>query len=106
MIDKKNVFMYSILLSREYNPETITSEDIKNMLNEEVSVCQITLYKDIIKMLSDGKSYIEIFDYIDAYENIEYENLLEDQKSYIKTRVKRDLLKRKKSLKKGEDINE
>jgi len=98
--------LYSLLLSREYEPENITSEDIKNMLNEEVSICQVALYKDIVRLLAAGKSYREIFEYIDKYENIEYENLLEDQKCYIKVKAKRDLIKRKKSLQKGEDINE
>ena len=100
------MMLYSQLLSREYNPEKITSEDIKNLLNEEVSVCQCALYKDIIRMLAEGKSYAEIFEYINSYDSMEFENLLEDQKSYIKIKSKKDLLKRKKSLEKGDDNNE
>ena len=97
-----NLFTYSMLLSREYNMENITAEDIKNMLNPDVSDCQIELYLEIIKMLSSGVGYEEIFEFIDLYSSEDYENLLEDQKTYIKTLARKDLLKRKKSLEKGE----
>ena len=36
---------------------------------------------------------------IDNYDGIEYENLLEDQKSYIKTKIKKDLYNRELKLK-------
>lgn len=97
-----NILTFSSLLSRGYEPEEIDAEDIKNMLNGEVSDCQITLYLKIIQMLSEGFSYEEIFSFIDSYTSIEYENLLEDQKTYIKRKARSDLQKRKMSLEKGE----
>ena len=42
------------------------------------------------------------FERYDLYSSEDYENLLEDQKTYIKTLARKDLLKRKKILEKGE----
>lgn len=89
---------YSMLFSKNENYE-YTSEDIKNMLNSDVSFVGRDLYKKVIVALSTGKSYDEILNMIDNYDGLEYENLLEDQKSYIKTKVKNDLNSRKLKLK-------
>lgn len=89
-----SLIVYSLLLSKsdscDYN-----SQDIKNLLNAEVSFVGRDLYKKVIMAIASGKSYDEILNIIDNYSDIEYENLLEDQKSYIKTKVKNDLNNRK-----------
>lgn len=89
-----SLIAYSLLFSKsdscDYN-----SQDIKNMLNAEVSFVGRDLYKKVIMAIASGKSYDEILNIIDNYSDIEYENLLEDQKSYIKTKVKNDLNNRK-----------
>lgn len=89
---------YSILFSKSDKCE-YTSEDIKNMLNPEVSFVGRDLYRKVIVALSMGKSYNEIVYMIDNYDGLEYENLLDDQKSYIKTKIKRDLHNRELNLK-------
>lgn len=89
---------YSILFSKSDKCE-YTSEDIKNMLNPEVSFVGRNLYRKVIVALSMGKSYNEIVYMIDNYDGLEYENLLDDQKSYIKTKIKRDLHNRELNLK-------
>ena len=45
-------------------------------------------------------------DFIDNYDINESECLNEKQKQYIKSRTKRDLMRRKMSFVKGEDIDE
>ena len=45
-------------------------------------------------------------DFIDNYNINESECLDEKQKQYIKSKTKRDLMRRKMSFEKGEDINE
>ena len=89
---------YSLLFSKSNKCE-YTSEDIKNILNPEVSFVGRDLYRKVIAALSIGKSYNEIIYMIDNYDGIEYENLLEDQKSYIKTKIKKDLYNRELKLK-------
>lgn len=89
---------YSILFSKSDKCE-YTSEDIKNMLNPEVSFVGRDLYRKVIVALSMGKSYNEIVYMIDNYDGLEYENLLDDQKLYIKTKVKKDLHNRELNLK-------
>lgn len=89
---------YSILFSKSDSRE-YTSEDIKNMLNSEVSFVGRDLYRKVIVALSTGKSYNEIIHMIDNYDGLEYENLLEDQKSYVKAKVKKDLYNRELKLK-------
>lgn len=109
MDNEKNIkvlMMHSFLLSRGYQCEEFTKEDIKNMQNPETINCQIALYLIVIRMLSNGKSYEEIIEFVDNYSTDEYENLEEGQKTYIKSKTKKDLMRRKMSFEKGEDINE
>lgn len=87
-----NTFMlYSALLRRFKNSDKITPEDIKNMINGEVNNAAIELYKNVINWISEGKSIGEIYYLIDKYNVMEFDTLLEDQKTYIKTRIKKDL---------------
>ena len=99
----KNCRIYSYLLSRgtEFD-DKITSEDLINILNMNVNTCQIDLYKEVIRMISEGKTYDEIFEYIDSYNGFETDELLEDQKIYVKKKVKRDLIARKNFDEKGD----
>lgn len=98
----KMVMMHSFLLSRGYEGYEYTEEDITNMSNPSVGSCQIDLYMKVIRMLSDGKSYEEVSDFISNYTGKDYELLEESQKVYIKNRLRKDLNIRKNSLK-GED---
>ena len=98
----KMVMMHSFLLSRGYEGYEYTDEDIINMSNPDVSSCQIDLYIKVIRMLSDGKSYEEVSEFISNYTGKDYDLLQEDQKVYIKDRLRKDLKIRKLSLK-GED---
>lgn len=102
----KMVMMHSFLLSRGYEGYEYTDEDIMNMSNPSVSNCQINLYINVIRMLSDGKSYDEVCEFISNYTGDDYEHLEEKQKVYIKDRIRKDLINRKISLRKGEDNNE
>ena len=104
-MDKNNVLFLSYIFSKLGDEYTMDVDDIKYELNPEVTNVQFPLYIDIIQMLSDGVSYDEIFHYIDNYRNSEFDDLLEDQKTYVKNRVKKDLYHRI-SKTKGEDNNE
>jgi len=99
----KMVMMHSFLLSRGYEGYEYTDEDIVNMSNPDVSVCQIDLYTKVIRLLSEGKTYEEVCEFISNYTGKDYELLEEKQKIYIKSRVRQDLINRKMSLRKGED---
>ena len=98
----KMVMMHSFLLSRGYEGYEYTEEDITNMSNPDVGSCQIDLYMKVIRMLSDGKTYEEISEFISNYTGKDYELLEDTQKVYIKNRIRKDLNIRKISLK-GED---
>lgn len=96
----KNLMLHSYLLSRGYQYEEFTFEDIINMSNPDVCNCQMILYLKLIKMLAEGKSYEEIIEFIDNYSTEDYDTLGEEQKTYIKSKTKKDLMRRKNSLEK------
>lgn len=102
----KMLMLHSYLISRCNEHEGFTDEDIYYMRDYSIYNSQIALYIEVIKELSLGKSYEEIFDFIDNYNINESECLDEKQKQYIKSKTKRDLMRRKMSFEKGEDINE
>lgn len=103
MIKDKSAAMYSYLLSKGNElDDDVTSEDLKYMLDMNVTSCQIDLYLKVIEMLSEGKSYEKIYKYIDSYKSYEYEELLEDQRTYVKSKIKRDLKARKNIEEKGD----
>lgn len=90
------------LFSKGYNENDITAWDITNMLDEDVCNVATDLYVNVIKWLSEGKTYDEIYALIDTYDSLEYSELLVEQKAYVKNRVKKDVNKRINKLK-GED---
>lgn len=98
----KMAMMHSFLLTRGYEGHQYNEEDIINMSNPTVSECQVDLYIKVIKMLGSGKSYDEIYEFIANYTGEDYDKLEEKQKTYIKSRIRKDLVNRKNSLK-GED---
>lgn len=98
----KMVMMHSFLLSRGYEGYEYTEEDITNMSDPEVNGCQIDLYLKVIRMLSEGKTYEEVEEFVSNYTGKDYDLLEEKQKVYIKNRIRKDLNIRKLSLK-GED---
>lgn len=87
------------MLSLGYGSEDLSSEDIKNMFNSDVCECLNILYIEVIKLLANGTSYEEIYDFIDNYDLSDKESLLEDQKGFVKSKVKKDLNKRKLNIK-------
>ena len=93
-MNKKNVLLLASLFSMSSDGYELDMDDIKYQLDQNVTDCEFILYIEIIKMLADGVSYDEIFDYIDKFSSLEYEELLEDQKGYVKSKIKRDLNKR------------
>ncbi|MBQ6282280.1 MAG: hypothetical protein IJK66_01935 [Bacilli bacterium] len=101
MMDSNSALLLSYML-RLGEDEEMTAEDIKNAVNKEVSDCQVALCLNVVKLLGKDTPYDVIFDYIDKYTDEDFDELLEDQKSYIKTRIKRDLNTRKRKLE-GED---
>lgn len=92
-MDKRNILFLSSIFSKseEYN---LSLDDIKYQLNQNVTDCEFILYIEIIKMLANGARYDEIFDYIDKFSSLEYEKLLEDEKGYVKSKIRKDLNKR------------
>ena len=104
-MNKNNALFVSYLFSKLGNDYTMSSDDIKYTLNESVTDCALIMYKKIIGMLANNKSYSDICNYIDNFSNDEFEDLLDDQKTYVKVKVKSDLDNRINKLK-GEDIYE
>ena len=102
----KMLLLHSYLISRCNENIEFTEEDIYYMRDYSIYSSQISLYKEVIRELSLGKSYEEIMDFIDNYNINESECLNEEQKKYIKSKTKRDLMRRKMSFGKGEDIDE
>ena len=102
----KMLMLHSYLISRCNENEEFTEEDIYYMRDSSIYSSQISLYIEVIKQLSLGKSYEEIMSFIDNYNINEGECLDEKQKQYIKSRTKKDLMRRKMSFEKGEDIDE
>lgn len=102
----KILMLHSYLISRCNEHEGFTEEDIYYMRDSSIYSSQISLYKEVIRELSLGQSYEEIMNFIDNYNFNENECLDEKQKQYVKSRTKRDLMRRKMSFGKGEDIDE
>lgn len=96
----KMLMLHSYLISRCNEHEGFTEEDIYYMRDPSIYNSQISLYLEVIKQLSLGKSYEEIMDFIDNYNISESECLDENQKQYVKSRTKRDLMRRKMSFEK------
>jgi hypothetical protein len=92
-MDIRDLLLISTLLSAN-SKYKFDMNDVKYHLDENVGTCELRLYIEIIKMISEGTSYDEIFDYIDKYSSLEYQELLEDQKSYVKAKVKNTLNQR------------
>ncbi len=101
-MDSKNALFLSYIFSKLGDEYTMDADDIKYELNPEVTDVQVPLYIDLVRMLGDGCSYEELYDYIDNYKSSEYDDLLEDQKTYVKTRMRKDLNNRIKKIE-GED---
>ena len=95
----------AILLSRMLRLDEnipMTSEDIKYVINEDVNCSWARLTKKVAELLAKQTPYEKILKFIDDYTDDGFEDLLLDQKSYIKTMTKRDLRIRRKKLE-GED---
>lgn len=104
-MDKNNALFLSYIFSKMGDDYMMDKDDIVYELNPEVTDVQIPLYISVIRMLGEGASYQEVYDYIDNYKSLEFDDLLEDQKTYVKTRIRKDLNSRINKLK-GEDNNE
>lgn len=104
-MDKNNALFLSYIFSKMGDDYMMDKDDIVYELNPEVTDVQVPLYISVIRMLGEGASYQEVYDYIDNYKSLEFDDLLEDQKTYVKTRIRKDLNSRINKLK-GEDNNE
>ena len=102
MDNNYSALFLSYMFSKLGDEYTMDADDIKYELNPEVTEVQVPLYLDVIRLLGNGASYEEVYDYIDNYKTIEYDDLLEDQKTYVKTRMRKDLNSRIKKIE-GED---
>ena len=102
----KNMLFLSYIFSKAGDDYMMDVDDIKYSLNPDVTDAQIPLYINIIRMLGEGASYSEIYEYIDNYNSHEFDDLLEDQKTYIKTRIRKDLNMRINKIKKEDEIYE
>ena len=98
-----SALIYTYLICKEYGYDDDDLEDIIKMQDPNICSSITDLYIQVIKLLSEGKSYEEIYDFVDNYKNEKTENLSEEDKAYIKTKVKKDLDIRKKNIEKGED---
>ena len=95
----------AILLSRMLRLDEeipMTSEDIKYVINEDVNYCWANLTRAVAILLAKQTPYDKILEFIDNYSEDAFDDLLLDQKSYIKSMTRRDLQIRRKKLE-GED---
>lgn len=93
---ENNPLMLSLLVSQnKSNDHDVTLIDLKYKHCPRVSECQVKLYTMVINMLSEGKSYEEIISAIDKIDIAEYNRLNDNEQSYVKMRVKRDVYSRK-----------
>ncbi len=95
--------LYSIVLSMsDYKDYTPTIEDIRFSREQGVSECQLAMYMKVIEQISNGKTYEEIFDYIENIDINEFRMLNQEQQTYVKKKVKRDMITRRENERKGE----
>lgn len=96
MKHESNSFLFSILLSMNNSEDhEITLEDLRYMYSPAVNDCQIRMYLLVIKCINEGMSYEEIYKFIDSIDIEEYKRLTEEEKVYVKTKIKKDLHTRK-----------
>jgi len=105
---EKNPLALSLLISQNKCDEhEITYEDLRYKHSPRVSECQVKLYRLVISLLGEGKSYDEIISIIDNIDIEEFKKLKDNEKDYVKSRVKRDVDSRKNNNKiKGANNNE
>ena len=103
---EKNPLVLSLLVSKNKRTEhDVTLVDLKYKHCPRVSECQVKLYTMVINMLGEGKSYEEIINAIDNVNISEYNKLNENEQSYVKMRVKRDVYSRRNNEKNRGVIN-
>ena len=98
--------LYSLLVSMEKPNEREESfEDVLYSYFPKVTGCQKKIYELVIQKLSEGFSYEEIIEMIDKLDVINLYNLDEKQEIYVKEKVKKDVLTRKRKLEKSKGEN-
>ena len=99
--DGSNSLLYSILLSMEnIKNYKVTPEDERYLLNQNVSKCKVKIYTLVITMLSEGRTYEEIFNYINEINIEEYKKLNDEEQNYIQRSFRKDLKLRQRKLEK------
>ena len=84
--------LYSIVVSLNKPEEhELTAEDIIYSKSNDVSNCQILLYRQVIKWLNEGKSYEEIYDLIDNLNMTEFSSLSAEKQSYLNKKLRKDI---------------
>ena len=105
MKHEKSSLLFSILLSMNNSEDhEVTLEDLRYMYSPAVNDCQIKIYLLVIKYINDGMSYEEIFEFIDNLDIEEYKRLTEEEKIYVKTKIKKDLHTRKNNEKNNRGV--
>lgn len=101
---ENNPLLLSLLISRNKGSEhDITLEDLMYVSYPQVSQCQVKMYSLVVESLNNGLSYEEIVSLIDNIDIDEYKRLNEQEQYYVKNRVKKDVVFRKKNAQnKGE----
>ena len=65
-----SVLIYTYLICKEYSyDDDYDLEDIIKMQDPNICSSITDLYIQVIKLLSEGKSYEEIYDFVDNYKN-------------------------------------
>lgn len=97
--DGSNSLLYSLLLSMQSRDNyEVTLEDKRYLLNQSVSICKVKIYQLVVVLLSQGKTYDEIIDYINNIDIEEYKKLNEEEQDYIQRIFRKDLNSRKRKL--------
>ena len=105
MKHEKSSLLFSILLSMNNGEDhEVTLEDLRYMYSPVVSDCQIKMYLLVIRCLSSGMSYEEIYEFIDNIDIDEYKKLNDEEKIYVKTKIKKDLHTRKNNENKNRGV--
>ena len=96
MKNENNSLLFSLIFSLNNKEDhEVTLEDLLYQYSPRVSQCQIKMYSLVIKGISEGMTYEEMEKFIENIDIEEFRKLTEQEKFYVKSRVKKDIVARK-----------
>jgi len=104
--NENNSLLYSLLISLEsIDKHEVTFDDVLYKHFPKVTECQKRVYELVIEKMCEGLSFEELVEYIDKIDIEELKSLDDNQRYYVKSKAKKDIMTRKKNLEKREGEN-